>query len=209
MTWLATGALAATLCAQTAAKKPVIQGDLIDDSTPPAATNAPAPASAVTAKAVPLAKPAAAAPTAVSNKKDDVQEVEFSKLAGYEYVVPDFPATNQVPGADVADKQIPSDVKALNRKKVTITGYLMPLKEVEGKSTEFLIMRTQSSCCFGIAPSITELITVKAAGDGVPPIMDDLVEIQGTLKVGTVREDGYIVGVYQMDEGKFIGRASR
>ena len=70
-------------------------------------------------------------------------------------------------------------------------------------------MRTQSSCCFGIAPTITELITVKSAGQGVPTIMDQLIEIQGTLKVGTVREDGYIVGVYQMDDGKFMGRSDR
>ena len=76
-------------------------------------------------------------------------------------------------------------------------------------AAEFLLMRTQSSCCYGITPSITELISVKAAGKGVPTVMDQLVEIQGTLKVGTVREDGYIVGVYQMEDGKFMGRSDR
>jgi hypothetical protein len=135
--------------------------------------------------------------------------VEFTKLAGFEYLVPDMPDTNQVTGSDTADKQIPADVKALNKKQVSVIGYLMPLKEEDGKSTEFLLMRTQSSCCFGIAPTITELITVKSAGQGVPTIMDQLIEIQGTLKVGTVREDGYIVGVYQMDDGKFMGRSDR
>jgi hypothetical protein len=162
---------------------------------------------AALAKNAPAAPKAPAAP--VSTSKNAVEPVEFTKLAGFEYLVPDMPDTNQVTGSDTADKQIPADVKALNKKQVSVIGYLMPLKEEDGKSTEFLLMRTQSSCCFGIAPTITELITVKSAGQGVPTIMDQLIEIQGTLKVGTVREDGYIVGVYQMDDGKFMGRSDR
>jgi hypothetical protein len=181
------GALATSLCAQPAAPKPASQVGPAGGS-PSAETSANAPAA--------------------SGKKDDFLIADFSKLAGFTYVVSDTPLTNQVPGADVSDKQIPDDVKALNLKKVTITGFMMPLREKGDKSTEFLIMRTQSSCCFGIAPAITELVTVKAA-DGVPTIMDELVQIQGTLRVGTVREDGYIVGIYQMDNGKFIGRANK
>ncbi|MGA3180947.1 MAG: DUF3299 domain-containing protein [Verrucomicrobiota bacterium] len=181
------GALAASLRAQPAAPKPASPVGPAGGS-PSAETSANAPAA--------------------SAKKDDFLIADFSKLAGFTYVVSDTPLTNQVPGADVSDKQIPDDVKALNLKKVTITGFMMPLREKGDKSTEFLIMRTQSSCCFGIAPAITELVTVKAAA-GVPTIMDELVQIQGTLHVGTVREDGYIVGIYQMDDGKFIGRANK
>jgi len=204
------GALAVPASAQTAAKKKVIRGDAIDGpATAGPATNAApsAPAPGALAKLTPAATPTPA--TSGSSGKETVVPVEFTKLAGYEYLVPDTPNTNQAAGPDVADKQIPAEVKALDRKKVSVVGYLMPLKEEEGKSTEFLLMRTQSSCCFGIAPTITELITVKAAGKGVPTIMDDLIEIQGTLKVGTVREEGYIVGVYRMEEGKYMGRADR
>jgi hypothetical protein len=149
------------------------------------------------------------APAPLTVGKDGVTIADFAKLAGFAYTVSDTPMTNQVFGKDVSDKQIPADVKALDTKKVTITGYMMPLKEQGDKSTEFLIMRTQSSCCYGIAPAINELITVKASGEGVPTIMDDLVQVQGTLRVGTVREDGYIVGVYQMDDAKFLGRANK
>jgi uncharacterized protein len=206
------GALAVPAPAQTAVKKKVIRGDSIDgpaiaDAATNAAPPAPAPIPASLAKTTPAATPGPAA--SGSSGKETVVSVEFTKLAGYEYLVPDTPNTNQAAGSDIADKQIPAEVKSLDQKKVSVVGYLMPLKEEEGKSTEFLLMRTQSSCCFGIAPTITELITVKAAGKGVPTIMDDLIEIQGTLKVGTVREDGYIVGVYRMEEGKYMGRADR
>lgn len=204
------GALALPASAQTAARKKVIRGDAIDGpAAAGTATNAAPPAPATLAKITPAATPAPTPATSSSGGKEMVRSVEFTKLSGYEYLVPDTPNTNQAAGSDVADKQIPAEIKALNQKKVSVIGYLMPLKEEEGKSTEFLLMRTQSSCCFGIAPTITELITVKAAGPGVPTIMDDLIEIQGTLKVGTVREDGYIVGVYRMEEGKFMGRADR
>jgi len=197
------GAPAAPAAAQTAAVKNAVRGDGTNGTVAAGpATNA--------ARAVPAAvtKNAPAAPPAGSSK-NTVAPVEFTKLAGFEYLVPDRPDTNQVAGSDIADKQIPAEVKALDKKQVSVVGYLMPLKEEEGKSTEFLLMRTQSSCCFGIAPTITELITVKAAGAGVPTIMDELIEIRGTLRVGTVREDGYIVGVYRMEEGKYMGRSDR
>ncbi len=216
LTCCVAGALAVPASAQTTAKKKLIRGDSIDgpaaadaatNAAPPSPAPAPAPMPASLAKITPAAKPAPAASGA--SGKDAVVSVEFTKLSGYEYLVPDTPNTNQTAGSDIADKQIPAEVKALDQKKVSVIGYLMPLKEEEGKSTEFLLMRTQSSCCFGIAPTITELITVKAAGKGVPTIMDDLIEIQGTLRVGTVREDGYIVGVYRMEEGKYMGRSDR
>ena len=195
--------LALGVCGQTTPKKKAIHGELIDaTATPDPAMPAPVPSPVPVILAKTPSTPAPAGP-------DAALPVEFTKLASYEFVVPDQPNTNQVRGSDISDKQIPSEIKALDHKKVSIIGYLMPLREQDGKSTEFLLMRSQSSCCYGIAPSITELISVKAAGKGVPTVMDQLVEIQGTLKVGTVREDGYIVGVYQMEDGKFMGRSDR
>jgi hypothetical protein len=194
------GVLAAPACAQS------LGGQAGGSPTGASAAN-PAANAAQPATAAPA--PAKAASMPASNDRSKVEPVEFAKLAGFDYLVPDTPDTNQVAGSDTADKQIPADVKALNKKQVSVVGYLLPLKEEKGKASEFLLMRTQSSCCFGIAPGLTEVITVKAAGQGVPAIMDQLVEIQGTLQVGTVREDGYIVGVYRMDDGKFMGRSDR
>ena len=208
-------ALAVPASAQTAVKKKVIRGEAIDgpptaDTPTNAAAPAPAPALAAPAKVTPVAPVTATTPApSGSGDKEAVQKVEFTKLAGYEFKMADTPDTNQVAGKDMADQQFPADIKALNQKRIAVIGYLMPLKEVSGKATEFLIMRTQSSCCFGLPLKITEVITAKASGKGVPSIMDDLVEIEGTLKVGTMRQDGYIVGVYQMDEAKFLGRSDR
>jgi hypothetical protein len=60
-------------------------------------------------------------------------------------------------------------------------------------------MKDQSMCCYGTVPKITEWVSVKTAGKGVKPIMDQAVNVQGTLKVGAMRENGYLVGIYEMD----------
>ena len=42
-------------------------------------------------------------------------------------------------------------------------------------------------------------------GKGVKPVMDQAITMQGTLKVGAIRENGYLVGIYQMDGEKMDG----
>ena len=132
--------------------------------------------------------------------------VGFDKLASYNFDVPDDgPVTNQTAVPDKADEQIPTAVKAFNRKKVSIKGFMLPLKVENGTVTEFLILKDQSMCCYGNVPKITEWVSVKTAGKGVKPIMDVPVSIEGTLHVGAMRENGYLVGIYQMDGDKMVG----
>ena len=68
--------------------------------------------------------------------------------------------------------------------------------------TELLIMRDQSMCCYGTVPRINEWVSVRMTSKGVKPVMDQAVTLQGTLKVGAIRENGYLVGIYQMDGEK-------
>ena len=46
---------------------------------------------------------------------------------------------------------------------------------------------------------------VKMTGKGVKPIMDQAVTLYGKLHVGEIRENGYLVGIYQMDGEKVAG----
>ena len=131
--------------------------------------------------------------------KDGYATIGFDKLASYNFVVDDAPLTNQV--ADKANDQIPTRVKSLDDTKVSIKGFMLPLKVADGSVTEFLIMKDQSMCCFGTVPKITEWVSVKTT-KGVKPIMDQPISILGTLHVGALRENGYLVGIYQMDGDK-------
>ena len=121
-------------------------------------------------------------------------QVGFDKLSGFHYIMPDeISATNQPP----AD-QFPPPIKALNEKPIALRGFMLPLKVDQGLVTEMLIMRDQSMCCFGTSPKINEWVSVKMSEKGVKPVMDQPVTLFGKLKVGEMRENGYLVGIYEM-----------
>lgn len=132
--------------------------------------------------------------------KPGFASVGFDVLATFKYEVPeDAPASKtNAPAAD-PDTQIPAKVKAFSGKKVAVKGFMLPLKVEGGLVTELLLMRDQSMCCFGTVPKINEWIAVKMTTSGIKPVMDQAVTLYGTLKVGAMRENGYLVGIYQMD----------
>ena len=132
--------------------------------------------------------------------KPGFASVGFDVLATFKYEVSeDAPASKtNAPAAD-PDTQIPAKVKAFSGKKVAVKGFMLPLKVEGGLVTELLLMRDQSMCCFGTVPKINEWIAVKMTTSGIKPVMDQAVTLYGTLKVGAMRENGYLVGIYQMD----------
>ncbi|MGO8696943.1 MAG: DUF3299 domain-containing protein [Limisphaerales bacterium] len=160
-----------------------VHGESIDTAAP-------------TVSARPAAKSAAAGDGAVP-------QADFETLAAFQFNAPDAAVTNQA-ALNKVGKQIPENIKKLDGKVVRIRGFMMPVKESAGKATEFLITRSQPSCCFSGATGMNEFITVKSAGQGVVENMDDAVAIEGTLRVGVFTDGGFVVGLYQMDGGKMI-----
>jgi hypothetical protein len=122
-------------------------------------------------------------------------KVGFDKLSGFHYVMPDEISETNKPPAD----QFPPAIKSLNEKPIALRGFMLPLKIDQGLVTEMLIMKDQSMCCFGSTPKINEWVSVKMAEkNGVKPVMDQPVTVFGKLKVGEMRENGYLVGIYEM-----------
>lgn len=144
----------------------------------------------------------------VEEKTGDYLNVGFDRLASFTYEVADPPpaAAGAVTVAPpkTAD-QIPATVRALDQKRVALKGFMLPLKVEGGLITELLIMRDQSMCCYGSVPKITEWVSVKMTGKGVKPVMDQPITLFGKLRVGEIRENGYLVGIYQMDGEKMGG----
>ncbi len=164
-----------------------------------------APANAT--PATPDAKAASAAPGGVQ-KDGEFLIVGFDRLAGFNYDIPDeLPATTNTTVKPVAPpkEQIPAAVKAFDKQRVVLKGFMLPLKVEGGLITELLIMRDQSMCCYGSVPKINEWVSVKMTGKGVKPIMDQAVTLYGKLHVGEIRENGYLVGIYQMDGERLAG----
>jgi hypothetical protein len=135
--------------------------------------------------------------------------VGFDKLSGYAIEISDEilgPVTNNLEAiAAKTEAMIPRNVKAFDRQHASIKGFMLPLKVEGGVVTELLIMKDQSMCCYGAVPKIHEWVSVKMTGPGVKPIMDQPVTLFGTLRVGEMRENGYLVGIYSMDGERMQG----
>jgi hypothetical protein len=156
--------------------------------------------------AIPSAIPA---PVADAN---GFSTVGFDTLSAFRYDVPeenpltppkDAPAK---PAVD-PDTQIPETVKAYSGKRVAVKGFMLPLKVEGGLVTELLLMRDQSMCCYGAVPKINEWVAVKMTSKGIKPVMDQAVTLYGTIKIGAMRENGYLVGIYQMNGERMDGPA--
>lgn len=176
------------------------------------------------AETVATALPAAAAtltpnpaldkePEIVKSDGQDYLTISFERLASFEYEMPDEFAEVSDAGDGEAAKaeetkakkkpeekdQIPATVRKFNNKRIALEGFMLPLKVEDSLVTEMLIMRDQSMCCFGSVPKINEWVSIRMTGKGVKPVMDEPVTIYGKLKVGEIRENGYLVGIYEMD----------
>jgi hypothetical protein len=135
--------------------------------------------------------PAFAAP----GTADGYLKVGFDQLSSFPFAGP-----NSTAPAAVSEAQIPAAIKKLDGRKVVVTGFLLPIK-MDGKdelTTEFLLMKSQLLCCYGIAPQANEWILVEMP-KGARPVMDVPISFCGTLHVRAMFESGYLTGIYSLD----------
>jgi hypothetical protein len=155
--------------------------------------------------AAPESEDAKAALVEVTVLEDGSLDVSFDRLASFEYEMPEDLTEEVVGETEGSSDQIPATIRDLNDKSIALKGFMLPLKVEEGLVTEMLIMRDQSMCCYGTVPKINEWVSVKMEGKGVKPVMDQAVTLFGKLKVGEIRENGYLVGIYEMDGDRMDG----
>ena len=133
------------------------------------------------------------------------RDISFSLLGGFDFeLTQDITGASASPGetAGLATAQIPADVRSLDGHKVVVSGFLLPARMNNGLAVEFLLMRNQSMCCYGVPPKINEWITVQTSGEGVKPIMDQPIAVAGVLHVGPIMENGSLAGIYRLDADK-------
>ncbi len=152
--------------------------------------------SAETKKNEPAAKPVLNA--------DGFQVVGFDQLASFEFIPPtyDTPGAGGQPTVKKSGSQIPGRIRALNEKKVVVTGFMLPIKMEQGLVKEFLLVKDPMMCCYGIMPKINEWVVVKMVGSGVPPLMDVPIGFEGKLSVGELYDNGYLTGLYLLEGEK-------
>lgn len=122
-------------------------------------------------------------------------EVDFYKLAIWEYnpIEPWEVAPHVVPNG------VPAWVKALNGKKVSITGLGLPLDYKDGLASEFILAVSSDVCGFGATPRINEWISITmAGGKKVQVNWGKEMVVKGVFKVKEDIEDGRLVGLYNI-----------
>lgn len=160
-------------------------------------------------------------PATHSQRQNQTERNRATRIGGYLEVgfdkLSDFPASvvyegvsSNTPAFYYAPKlvgSIPAEIKALDGKDVAIQGFMLPLRGDAGRVQEFILLKNQSMCCFGLPPKINEWIHVRVKGQGLKPLMDQVVTIYGTLQVGEYSENRQILGLYRLQgDGMSIPR---
>jgi len=123
--------------------------------------------------------------------------VSFARLASFPFTA----GSGNVDSTDSAydEEQVPRAIKSVNEKSVAVTGFMLPVHTADQLTTDFLVLRNQSACCYGIMPKINEWVVVRTTGKGVKIAMDVPITVLGTFHVGEVRENGTLTAIYQLD----------
>jgi hypothetical protein len=139
------------------------------------------------------------------SQKETYEPIGFDKLSTYRFDLTKEMVDGQPDPLTASLKiseEIPKKVKAFDGKLVASKGFMLPVKVENGLVYEFLLLKSQSACCYGIMPKINEWINVRLGGHGVKAIMDQPITVYGTLHVGETRENGLLTAIYRIDGEK-------
>jgi hypothetical protein len=150
----------------------------------------------------PEASPASTRRAVTGKTEDSYLQIGFDKLSAFPATVIYEIVNSNTPAFYYAPKmtgRIPDEVKALEGKGVALKGFMLPLKQEEGRVKEFILLKNQSMCCFGKPPNLNEWVHVTMSGKGVKPLMDRVVTIYGRLHVSEYQEGRQRLGIYRLD----------
>jgi hypothetical protein len=93
---------------------------------------------------------------------------------------------------------IPDDVKRLNGVTFRTRGFMMPLDQADN-ITDFALVPSLFSCCFGQPPQVQHTIVVHCPKGKAVEYYPDELTVEGTLSVKETKDDdGYILDIFEM-----------
>lgn len=123
----------------------------------------------------------------------------FDKLSAFKYELYEFYSETNSGRAMLASHDvIPPEIKAYDGRRVTVTGYILPMRTRRGVVTEFLLLRDQGTCCFGVQAQINHFMRVNFP-PGIKPGEPVPWKVSGTIRVGEIYVQGYLTGIFQLD----------
>jgi hypothetical protein len=96
-------------------------------------------------------------------------------------------------------QSIPASIRGMDGKEVSVTGFMLPIRIKNKLVTQFMLMRSQNTCCFGIPPELHEVVEVRNVKSPGKVLMDTPVTVSGRLHVKDRWEGDFLCSIYQMD----------
>jgi hypothetical protein len=123
------------------------------------------------------------------------EQIKSGKIQGLDKILP-FDELSSWPYEDGL-KGMPKRIKELSGKKVLMTGFMLPIDEVQNIK-EFLLVQSLWSCCYGQPPDIHGIVRVVMPKGRTTDYFFDPLKVIGTFKVESTVMEGYCVDIYQL-----------
>lgn len=134
-------------------------------------------------------------------KVEGYKYLEISELASFDYYTP--PAGEELPPEARADYQIPDRIKRLDGQKVSITGFMMPVRvDGEGYVDEFALNGNYDMCFYGAPSQLNQWVHIKMQPGAKAKFSHNPTNVSGTLEVGELKENGTVVSLYRLTGDK-------
>ena len=96
-------------------------------------------------------------------------------------------------------KAVPDRILKLDGRRVMIQGFMIPTQVQARAVREFMLVRSQANCCFGVPLQVADVVGVRMAGSPAEPLMDRVVSVVGRLHVQEHWTGPYLGALYQLD----------
>lgn len=137
------------------------------------------------------------AKTGKTKSVDSYKSVDISDLADFDYYTP-YPGT-KADAERPAKNQIPERITRLNGQKISITGFMMPVRvDNEGMVEEFALNGNYDMCFYGAPSQINQWVHVKMQPGAKARFSHNPTTVSGTLEVGELVENGQVVSLYRL-----------
>ncbi len=121
--------------------------------------------------------------------------LKAGKIKGIDRILP-FEEISSWPYEDGL-KGMPKRLNKLNDQQVLMTGFMLPIDEVENIK-EFLLVQSLWGCCYGTPPDINGVVRVIMKGNKRIDYEFEPIKVVGKFKVAPTIEDGFCVDIFQL-----------
>jgi hypothetical protein len=100
---------------------------------------------------------------------------------------------------------IPDFIRVFDDKCVDITGYMMPLNEIDNIKS-FILVPALFGCCYGQPPAVNHIVLVNMANGVTTKYIDNAIRVRGRFHCGEEKLDGELLSLYRIDAVEVVAK---